>query len=222
VFVGVDGCKGGWIAIVVNKRRFVEGRRFGDFEELMAAYASAKVIAVDMPIGFVDEPKREADQAARDVLEGQASTVFNAPPRAALSAKTYERANAISRRVCKKGLSKQSFALFEKIREVDAFESDRRLFEVHPEVSFRLMNAGQRLLNKKSWGGLRDRLALLDAEGITLSKSLGDADLVGVDDVVDAAAAAWSARRIAAGRARSLPPKATQRSASGRVIAIFG
>lgn len=218
----MDGCKGGWVAIAIDKRGFVEGRKFGDFEDLMAAHASAKVIAVDMPIGLVDKPKREADQAARDALKGQASSVFNAPPRAALSAKTYERANAISRRVCKKGMSKQSFALFEKIRQVDVYQSDRRIFEVHPEVSFRLMNEGRRLLSKKSWGGLRARLALLVAEGIVLPTSLGDADLAGIDDVVDAAVAAWSARRIAAGTARSFPPKATQRSASGRVIAIFG
>jgi len=50
------------------------------------------------------------------------------------------------------------------------------------------------------------RAALLAAAGITLTADLGPAGRVaGVDDVLDAAAAAWTARRVAAGHAVSLP-----------------
>jgi predicted RNase H-like nuclease len=66
--------------------------------------------------------------------------------------------------------------------------------------------AGKPLLyGKKSWAGMWMRLELLGSAGIELPSSLGDADVVGIDDVLDAAAAAWSALRIASGKALSLP-----------------
>lgn len=224
MYLGVDGHSHGWITIALDDKGFVEARSFETFASLMAASARAKVIAVDIPIGLVDVPIREADQAARAMLVGNSSSVFNAPPRRAIAptVTTYAQAKAITLELCKKGLSRQSYALFEKIREVDAYESDPRVIEVHPEVSFRLMPHSLRLHRKKSWGGLHARLARLAAAGIVLPPSLGDADAVGIDDVVDAAVAAWSARRIHAGTARSFPEKPTQRSASGRAIAIWG
>jgi predicted RNase H-like nuclease len=222
VFIGVDGHSKGWVAIGIDDRGFMGARSFADFAALMAANVSAKVIAIDIPIGLVDMPIREADQAARGILAGKTSSVFNAPPRRALAAVTYEQANVITLEVCKKGLSRQSYALFPKILEVDAFEGDKRVFEVHPEVSFRLMHPALPLQRKKSWGGLNARLARLAAHGIVLPASLGEADVVGIDDVVDAAVAAWSARRIHTGVARSFPLQPTQRSASERAIAIWG
>jgi predicted RNase H-like nuclease len=45
----------------------------------------------------------------------------------------------------------------------------------------------------------------LRAAGIELPDDLGEAGAAGVDDVLDAAAVAWSAHRIARGMARSLP-----------------
>jgi predicted RNase H-like nuclease len=44
--------------------------------------------------------------------------------------------------------------------------------------------------------------------GIELPDDLGEAGVAGFDDVLDAAAAAWSAACIAAGEAQSLPPDA--------------
>lgn len=222
VFIGVDGHSGGWIAVAIGHEGFMAARSFLDFRTLLAAHEHAKVIAVDIPIGLVDAPTRAADQAARVVLRGSASSVFNAPPRRALAAASYAEAAAITLEVCKKGLSRQSYALFAKIREVDAYEHEQRLFEVHPEVSFRLMAPGRPLLRKKSWGGLNARLTLLADQGIVVPRSLGEADDVGIDDVVDAAAAAWSARRIGNGVARRLPEDGNQKSASGRLIGIWG
>lgn len=224
MFLGVDGHSKGWVAVTLDAKGFVKAQSFESFAALMAGSANAKVIGVDIPIGLVDVPVREADQAARELLAGKSSSVFNAPPRRAIAATvtTYEQAKAVTIEVCKKGLSRQSYALFEKIREVDAYEADRRVVEVHPEVSFRLMPHSLPLRRKKSWGGLHARLARLAAEGVVLPASLGEADAVGIDDVVDAAVAAWTARRIHAGAARSFPETPTQRSASGRVIAIWG
>ena len=98
---------------------------------------------------------------------------------------------------------------------------DARLFEVHPEVSFARL-AGRTLdSSKKSWNGAAQRRALLAGVGIELPNDLGPAGTAPVDDVLDAAVAAWSASRIAAGEAVSLPATPGRRDRSGRLIAIW-
>ena len=54
-----------------------------------------------------------------------------------------------------------------------------------------------------------------------LPEDLGDVNSVGIDDVVDAAVAAWSARRIEGGQAKTFPATTTQRDQSGRSILIW-
>lgn len=221
MFVGVDGHKAGWVYVVVDDGGFSRAGTCPRFEDVLASNPEAKVIGVDIPIGLVDEPGREADAAARAFLEGNASSVFNAPVRAALDAPDYDQARARSLEVAGKSISKQSFMLFPKIREVDVHIGDERIHEVHPECCFRVMNGGRLAHTKKRWGGLFARLALLRGQGIVLPDQLGEADVVGIDDVVDAAAAAWSARRIARGQARSFPEHPGQHDSSGRPIAIW-
>jgi len=58
---------------------------------------------------------------------------------------------------------------------------------------------------KKTWAGQALRRSLLRDAGVVLGDALGPADRVPVDDVLDAAVAAWTARRVALGTARSLP-----------------
>ncbi|MFI6764988.1 DUF429 domain-containing protein [Streptomyces sp. NPDC050355] len=53
-----------------------------------------------------------------------------------------------------------------------------------------------------------------------LPDDLGDAGRTPPDDVLDAAAAAWTAHRIACGRARSVP-NPPERDAGGRPVAIW-
>jgi len=189
----------------------------------MERYRDIRVVGVDMPLGLVDKGAREADQAARAFLKGQAPSVFPAPPRPVLAAKSYDDAKVLAKRINGKSVSKQVFAILPKIRELDAFAAHERIHEVHPEVSFRLMNDGVRIEHRKTtWGGLQARLGLLRSHGIELPNDLGEANGVGIDDVVDAAAAAWSARRIAAGDATSFPNEPTDRDQCGRLILIRG
>ena len=220
MFVGVDGFKGGWIAIGISTRGFKEARAFATFAELMSEYAKAKIIAVDMPLVLVARGDREADSAARAYLKGQASSVFNAPPKPVLTASDYPDAARIARTLTGKGMSKQSFHLIEKIKEVQPFVPDERVFEVHPEISFRIMNGGDKLPRKKSWAGMRARLRLLAENKIVLPDELGDAGKVPIDDVVDAAGAAFSARRIKRGKARMFPETTSQKDRK-RFCAIF-
>ena len=81
------------------------------------------------------------------------------------------------------------------------------------------MNGGQPLRHrKKSAGGAFERIALLRRHGIELDR-LGPAAFVPLDDVLDAAAAAWSAHRVATGVAQSLPEP--PETVDGRPIAIW-
>jgi predicted RNase H-like nuclease len=204
---GVDGTKGGWIAI-----EFVDGAYAGDYvirpiESDFAELAAAQVIAIDVPIGF---GPRSADAAARLFLSGAASTVFTTPPREVLLQPFGPGL----------GVSAQSHALGPRILHVTELAArDPRVYEVHPEVSFRAMNGGRPLRHrKKSAGGALERSALLSREGIDLN-DLGAAAFAPLDDVLDAAAAAWSANRIGLGRARTLPDPPQERD--GRAIAIW-
>ncbi|WP_442914336.1 DUF429 domain-containing protein [Kribbella sp. NBC_00709] len=67
--------------------------------------------------------------------------------------------------------------------------------------------AGRPLSHPKStWAGGEERRRLLAAAGMTVVGDIGFAgEVAGVDDVLDAAAAAWTARRYAEGRARAYP-----------------
>jgi predicted RNase H-like nuclease len=218
--LGIDGWKAGWVAVVLEDGRFQEAIVAPALAALIEAWPDAACYAVDIPIGLVTEGKREADEAARTFLGARRSTVFPTPPRPALDASTYPEALATSRAFGGPGLSKQAYNLFPRIREADAFADDRRVVEVHPEVSFAVLSGAPVSMPKKTWAGQAVRRDLLDSAGIVLAGDLGAAGRVPPDDVLDAAVAAWSAHRVAAGRARSFPEAPAQTDRSGRLIAI--
>ena len=117
------------------------------------------------------------------------------------------------------GFSQQSFALRHRIFEVEQCLVDR-VYEVHPEVSFRAMSPGDLAHPKTSWNGFMQRRSLLAAQGIEIPGSIPGLGNVGADDVLDAAAAAWTAHRIETDRAERLPSDAA-RGEDGRVVAIW-
>ncbi len=96
----------------------------------------------------------------------------------------------------------------------------QRIFEVHPELSFSTMAGSVVEEPKRTWAGQRTRARLLDEAGIRVPDELGPAGAAGPDDILDAAAVAWSAARIAAGEQRCVPDPA-ERDAANRPIAIW-
>ena len=52
IVAGVDGCPGGWLALVESKDGQLQARVFSRFTDLVNALPEAKVIAVDIPIGL--------------------------------------------------------------------------------------------------------------------------------------------------------------------------
>jgi predicted RNase H-like nuclease len=213
--VGVDGCPAGWIALIENtETRRVTAHVFLTFGDLTVA-RDAAVIAIDIPIGLTDSGARKCDELARAQLGAKRGTsVFPAPIRSALPAATYAAAKAASVIAQKKGISKQAFAIYPKIREVDdelATDADlrRRVFEIHPELTFSTWNGVPILPPKRTPEGHAIRRALVDANfgplAFESARNQVHRRLAANDDIADAFAALWTARRILRGESQTLP-----------------
>jgi predicted RNase H-like nuclease len=198
--LGIDACRGKWLAVALDEGRFDGARLARDAAALTAAWPNAAAIGVDIPIGLPETPLREADRAAREFIGERRSAVFPTFPSAVLEAPTYEEAKAICVARGWPRPSVQSYGMRHRILEIARLaDSDERVFEVHPEVSFREL-LGRTLSPKRTASGaLERRLALADAE-------IAVPDLpYPLEDVLDAAIAAWSAIRYARGDALPLP-----------------
>jgi predicted RNase H-like nuclease len=113
-----------------------------------------------------------------------------------------------------KGLSILSWSLKAKILEAeDLCSRHNDVIEAHPEVSFRAIKGTALEFSKKAWNGQDDRRRLLELVGIRILDVLpGKSGKVPPDDILDAAAAAWTAHRFALGQAKSLPAKPVEGS----------
>jgi predicted RNase H-like nuclease len=62
--LGLDACRGKWLAVVLDERHFDDARLASDAAALVSAWPDAAAIGVDIPIGLPEMPLREADRAA--------------------------------------------------------------------------------------------------------------------------------------------------------------
>lgn len=174
--LGVDGCRGGWIGALVRGRS-LEWLTLADATAILAV--DAAVIAIDIPIGLPepgDEYRRSAEIEARAFLQPWSAvhSVFFTPVRPILNAGTYAEANALSKQLTGKSMSRQTWNITDRIAAVDdalGDIADERVVEVHPEVSFRLLNknintskmtargVGQRVSARASCVDITDALA---------------------------------------------------------------
>ena len=204
--LGVDAWVKGWVGVELVDGAFAGAHTAEQLADLVSL-EDFDAVAVDIPMGLLDEGFRAAESAARRVLGPRSSSVFSTPPRAVLEQHTHAAANAVSKQLTGQGLGAQSYALRTRILEADNLYgvAGLPLHEVHPEVSFAMMGDHPPAASKKTWRGVHERMTRLLAVGIDVPGDIGDAAKAGADDVLDAAAAAWSANRIATGRAQSLP-----------------
>lgn len=217
---GVDGCKGGWLAVLTRPDGTGAHARpvFQDFGELLKQPEAPAVIAVDIPIGLPQHSfgGRAADGLARKLLGRRGSSVFSMPSRAAVFAapgpypsqkarlRAYQRACVIAERTSTppKRITIFAFGLFEKIRQVDhAIRSDAsyrgRVFETHPEVAFARLYGDRELPPKTTSEGLVLRRRLLISAGLPRKFVGSDAPKgANTDDLLDALACAMVACRI--------------------------
>jgi predicted RNase H-like nuclease len=216
--LGVDGCPGGWIGALVTGRR-VRWLALPDATAVLAVDAAAA--GIDIPIGLPDCGGRTCDLLARQRLAAARSSVFPAPVRAVLDAASYRDACERQRAATGAMISQQLWRILPKIREVDlavTAADQRRVLEVHPEVSFRAMDS--RVFDrKKSPRGVGQRLRAL-AGWVDLGALADVPPGVRLDDALDALAVAWTARRWLAGRAETLPAGAPELDGRGLRMGI--
>ena len=143
--------------------------------------------------------------------------------RSALKAASHLTATALSMELSGSGISRQSYALRAKIFEVEQWlpTAPCDVWEVHPEVSFAILIGAPADAPKKTWAGMVERRNALLKVGIDLDRAPSAAgSLAAVDDMLDAGAAAWTARRLLEGTALSFPAT-PEVDDSGKAVAIW-
>ncbi|WP_042366115.1 DUF429 domain-containing protein [Streptacidiphilus neutrinimicus] len=221
--LGIDACgKHGWVGVGLTDGRYAGTLVETRIGALIERARDVRAVAVDMPLGLLETGWRRADLQARLRLGARRSSIFLAAPRVVWQEPDYPAAAFRCRELTGSGLSRQAWALAPKLREArECWLGDpERIHEVHPELSFQALAGGTPLSHaKKTWRGQNVRRALLAGAGIVLPDALGEGDRIPPDDVLDAAAAAWSARRIALGTAERLPAE-PERDPQGRPVEI--
>jgi predicted RNase H-like nuclease len=223
--LGVDACRAGWAGIVLEER-VLGGVISADLVGLLrraCELGEITAVGVDMPLGLPDAGRRRADVLARAYVGRRWQSVFLTPVRAAVLEPDHTAASRLSRELTGEGVSRQAFGLRSRILELDAWAADTSVpvLEVHPEVSFTTLGGGPPPHPKKTWAGAGLRRSLLAGAGIAPPDDLGELGaLAAIDDVLDAAVVAWSARRWTRGEARCLPDPPEQFS-DGHRCAIW-
>jgi len=146
-------------------------------------------------------------------------SVFMTPVREALLAADHHAASAINRDRTGQGISIQAFALKPKLLQIEhwARQTHVRVVEIHPEVCFARLAGAPLTARKSSWTGVERRRALLASAGIGIAGDLGGAGTyAAVDDVLDAGAAAWAARKVLLGQAKPIPDRLKSSATAGR------
>jgi predicted RNase H-like nuclease len=218
VGVGMDGCKVGWFTIAWDGTPHgFTWRVLSAFEQVFEFVPAPKIVAVDIPIGLLDQAVpggRECDRTARRILRGRASCVFSPPVRTALTAESYHMALNANRASSSHGLgiSAQCFGIVPKIREVDFAitpATQDTVREIHPELCFHAMNGGTPVASSKSKpeGRIARQRLLVDNGFACFLAGLAGTHIPGVgqDDIFDACAAVWTARRILDNMAVQIP-----------------
>jgi len=213
---GIDGCKSGWFVAQLKDNKTLN---FWLIESLDSIYDFTKksaVVGIDIPLELHEKGTRMAEKEARVFLGRRASTIFSPPAIKTLNAKTYEEACRINYNEEGKKISKQTWYILNKIKEARKIyldkASNKKLFEIHPELSFMAMNRMQVLIDsKKTIEGRKKRLKLInghypsfsfdDVRGKFSSKDVAD------DDILDAIAVLWSTQKIIDNIASYVPKK---------------
>ncbi|CAN5396273.1 DUF429 domain-containing protein [soil metagenome] len=215
--IGIDGCRSGWLVATSGDARLTLSF------EIVADLASflndldesnARVV-IDVPIGLPPDGARACDLEARRYLgKPRNSSVFPAPCRATLAARTYQDACDLNSQASGKKVSRQMFHILDKIRNIDSFVTrDRQGWfrEAHPELIFAVLGGNERGLthSKKTPEGEHERLAILEAyvpafdvRAVRVQLGLAAAAR---DDIIDAVACLVTARRLVNGDAMVLP-----------------
>jgi predicted RNase H-like nuclease len=207
VVASVTPCPGGWLVASAKLAGTTfapeDPRVLGKFAEVFEERPAFDVIALNAPIGYPDTPDRPrtCDEVARSLLGKRRVTVRRPPTRGTVE-------SGITR--VDEHLDAIALMLLPRYGEVAAEilpYRQRTVYEVHPELSFYVINSDKPLTtSKKTEAGEHERRVLLEKR-IPGVKRLLDAEVPGVprSHLYDCAAMLWTARRIFAKAATRIP-----------------
>ncbi|OLZ41419.1 hypothetical protein A6E15_10640 [Natrinema saccharevitans] len=222
MYLGVDGCPAGWIAVQYGADGYEGSSLYSDIDDLWAAHReTAELILIDVPIGLRENSsaKRPCDDAARTKLSPKRhSSVFSVPVRAAVHEGSYEDAKETQEKRTAGSLGVQSWGIADKIAELDTFlrktepDAAGTIREAHPEVCFWALNGESATKYSKTGqpaAAFWERIGILETIDGTVVDAVRDASTgldatVGTDDVIDALVLALTASPIT-GRLHTLP-----------------
>jgi predicted RNase H-like nuclease len=198
---------GGWVVVTGSQDGETTIDRAWNLAEVVAR-EDLQFVVIDVPIGLPARGPRACDLEARAMLGSpRSSSVFPAPIRPMLAARTYEEASGIRFQIEGKRISRQSFAIQSTIREADNLMTpvlQDRVVEGHPEVSFAAMAGAGIAAPKRTPRGRQIRTELLSQHVPDLRLRIGELQAAIQGDAIDASALLWSARRLADGTAERL------------------
>lgn len=207
MFVGVDGCKAGWFTVLLTENNEWEINVFPDVDSIWNKHSAAAIILIDIPIGLREKgyEERECDRAARKKLDNRASSVFPPPSRQAVYSKDYGEACRINKQITGRSLSRQTWNIAPKIKEVDIFLSKNRsarvrVRETHPEICFWALAGHPMKHPKKTPEGISERRSVLKS-ACPCTEEIMESALSGYrrkqvkrDDILDALSIAVTAK----------------------------
>lgn len=218
-YIGIDGCKAGWIAIGLSRSEPWVLSVFPDIGDLWDALKGARLFLIDIPIGLCGgEVKRRAcdAEARRSLGAPRASSVFTPPARPALNFDNREEASRKNYFLTGRKIGVQSWGISGKIKEVDQFlrstpEAVKKMREAHPELLFWALNGRKAMPNgKKDPAGFEERIEALRRHLVQTDDIVAAAmsefprSMVARDDVLDSLVLAVTGL-VGRGRLSSIP-----------------
>lgn len=214
LYLGIDGCRGGWI-IAVYEVGNLRIEKYTSMEEILEKYPKFEDALIDMVIGL---PSNTTDirpeAAARKILKGREYTVFSVPSRQALYEETEKKQKEANIAALGKSLSSQTLGIIPKMRELDQFLDKHRNYanaiqESHPEVCFSRLNGAVVMTKKKEYEGLAQRVAILEKylPELTVANVKEKAKILkcNADDIVDAIVLVIAANFNSQGLCETIP-----------------
>lgn len=206
-YLGIDGCKSGWFFVSLSDDQSWDIGILNNISELSNILPDYKLILVDIPIGLKESgtSERLCDLEARKVLSLRKSSVFPAPCRQALNCSSYYEASQLNCEHTSRKLSKQTWEIAGKIKQMDDYLAGVNTFgkvrEFHPEIGFWALNNKREMQNKKKTNdGFEERLNLLSnycpvAKDIVIKAMVEYRTTeVARDDILDALSGAITAK----------------------------
>ena len=234
-YVGLEWASRGWFGVVLDDGTGWETDLFPSIWSVWKYHSDADHVLVDVPIGLPSTVRRTCDVEARARLAHR-GRMFYAPVRAAVYEGSLPEAKAVNEARADFSVQNQAWSAVPRIREVDEFLDTNpgardRLAETHPELCFYALNGRAPVAEPKTTdAGIERRTALLadeHPEAATICETARERytrpryapTVGGVDDMVDALAAAVTARRMP-GDCLTLPdaPPTDERGLPMRIV----